>query len=145
MAVPAFLQLQQQLLRIEEQKQAEHYERMDVFNTVVTSARHGTFTLTVDVPGLQEQHPPVATGDLLMLRLRKFPDLEISLRVVNVDRRTMLIMKPSTSRAELLDLARQIAGPYDSGAASGVDDIEKLVRITEAENLSRESREARDR
>ena len=122
-----FLSLHDNLLFIEERQHAEHYERMDVFTTEVRGSRpRDSFIFTVDVPGLQELHPPVTVGDALLLRLNELPDLELGLRVTAVDRRTILKLQPSNSRSDLLDLARQLAGPQES-FANGVKDVEALI------------------
>ena len=122
-----FLSLHDNLLFVEERQHAEHYERMDVFTTEVRGSRaRESFTLTVDVPGLQELHPPVTVGDALLMRLNELPDLEVGLRVTEITSRTILRLHPSITRSDLLDSARQLAGPQEA-FANGVNDVEALI------------------
>ena len=90
------------LLRLEARRMAQDYERMDVFSVEVRTrlekgpgtrrkkAQDEQVRFTVEVPGLQEQHPPVQQGDELRFRLADFPCFELGLRVANVVQRTML-------------------------------------------------------
>jgi hypothetical protein len=95
------------LLRLEARRMAQDYERMDVFSVEVRTRldRGKTWdekvTFTVEVPGLQEQHPPVQQGDELRFRLADFPCYELGLRVANVAQRTMLVLQPSLTRQQI--------------------------------------------
>ena len=56
----------------------------------------------MQVPGLQEQHPPVAQGDEVHIRLSDFPEFQLGCRVVNVIERTVLVLLPSLDRDQIL-------------------------------------------
>ena len=97
------LALARQLLILEERQMAKDYDRMDVFSTPITRLRsrlrsNSDLFFKADVPGLQEQHPPVAIGDEVRMRLHALPQLEIGLRVVNVLDRTKLVLQPAERR-----------------------------------------------
>ena len=65
--------------------------------------------LTVDVPGLQEQHPPVMQGHQLRLRMHAMPQLEVGMRVINVVKRTTLLLEPVLSKGQLVREAEILA------------------------------------
>ena len=132
----AFLDRLGYLLRCEEGQMQTAYRRMDVFSTPIRSVPsrrpHAQLTFACEVPGLQEQHPPVAIGDALLMRLHHLPSLEIGLRVVNVTRRTRLLLAPSVSahelaqRAEITLVEAQAAMPGKAHEHPGLADLPSL-------------------
>ena len=100
------------LLIYEEHQQALDYDKMDVFSTEARGShpkKAGAWTITIDVPGLQEQHPPLMAGDALRMRLQDLTTLEVGLRVVNVTSKTVLVLQPLVTRDALLTAARNAA------------------------------------
>ena len=111
------------LLHCEERQQAIDYDKMDVFSTTATaykpSRRNTNFLLTIDVPGLQEQHPPLMGGDAVIMRPQDLTNLEVGMRVVNVTARTVLVLQLSITRTRLQVAAATAAmdDPYCSPMA----------------------------
>ena len=121
------LHVQERLLFLEEAQMLDDYAKMDVFRAVIKSpSPEGVGPSAWTCPGCRSRTPPVAQGDTVLLRLDSLQQVELGLRVVNVEKRTQLVLQLSIGREELLDLARQIAGP-DGEANEGVRDVERLV------------------